>query len=484
VRGYAKNNMSLRLYNTLTRKKELFRPRTGKTVSLYTCGPTVYNFVHIGNLRTYVFEDFLKRTLQAQGWRVNHVMNITDVGHLTDDADNGDDKIERAATAQAMSAWDLAAFYTRAFEHDIARLNILPPTRWCKATDYIAEQIALIKKLEARGFTYRLEDGVYFDTSKFPTYGSLAHLNLKGQKASARIEMIQGKRSPSDFALWKFSGIAGKRQMEWLSPWGIGFPGWHIECSAMSMALLKTPIDIHCGGIDHIPVHHTNEIAQSEAATGRRPFVRVWMHGAFLTIKAGKMAKSEGNFLTLTTLLEQGVGPLSYRYLLTTAHYRKALDFSMESLHAAHASYQRLKNILEQRSVLATPPAKRPSSVAKGYWKKFLSGLNDDINLPEAMAVLWRGVRDRQLNTNAASLRWFIEQTDTVLGLDLCVPTSASAPIPSDIQILIEQRDHARHNKQWQRADDLRQVIERAGYHIQDSPSGARVIFRSPPAML
>ncbi|MBI5134893.1 cysteine--tRNA ligase [Candidatus Uhrbacteria bacterium] len=481
--------MSLKLYNTLTRKKEVFRPHKGNTVTLYTCGPTVYNFVHIGNLRTYVFEDFLKRTLLAQGWRVTHVMNITDVGHLTDDADDGEDKVERAAAKQQMSAWQLSAFYTKAFEHDIAQLNITPPMVWCKATDYIQEQVKLIQTLEKKGVAYRLEDGIYFDTSQFPSYGRLARLDMKGLKAGARIEVAQGKRNPTDFALWKLSTPQGthpepigkshpktKRQMEWPSPWGVGFPGWHIECSAMSMALLKLPIDIHCGGIDHIPVHHTNEIAQSEAATGKQ-FVRVWMHGAFLTIKKGKMAKSEGNFLTLSTLQDQGFDPLSYRYLLTTAHYRKALDFSNQSLEAAQESYRHLKNSLRQRGIFKTKTTKRPSSKAKKQWMAFLNAINDDLNIPEAMAVVWQSVRMTAIDL--PSLKWLIEEMDHILGLDLTKPDHEA--IPEDIQQMVARREQARRDKQWTRADELRRLIEHSGYRIEDSSTGARVTFTGRP---
>src|SRR3989344_952205 len=271
----------LKFYNTLTRAKEEFKPQNPPAVGLYTCGPTVYNYAHIGNLRTYIFEDILKRALVANGFEVNHVMNITDVGHLTSDADVGEDKMEKGAKREGKTVWDIAEFYTKAFKEDMRRLNLVEPDIWCKATDHIAEQIELIQRLEKRGFTYLIDDGVYFDTTKDPHYGKLARLDIAGLRAGARIEMVKDKRNPTDFALWKLSPDNEQRQMEWESPWGKGFPGWHIECSAMAMKYLGETFDIHCGGIDLIPVHHTNEIAQAENATGKK-FVHTWLHGEFL----------------------------------------------------------------------------------------------------------------------------------------------------------------------------------------------------------
>ncbi len=464
--------MQLHLYNTLTRKKQVFTPHKGKTVTLYTCGPTVYNFAHIGNLRTYVFEDVLKRVLIHNGYRVKHVMNITDVGHLTDDADNGEDKIERAAKSKNMSAWDLAAFYTNAFQEDLRRLNILPPTQWSKATDYIPEQIKLIEQLEKRGHTYTLADGVYFDTSTFPRYGALGRLNLKGLKAGARIEMVDGKRNPSDFALWKLS-LGVHRQMEWSSKWGVGFPGWHIECSAMSLKLLGMPLDIHCGGIDHISVHHTNEIAQSEAATGKHPFVRWWMHGAFLTIRSGKMAKSEGNFLTLTTLSEEGYHPLSYRYLLYSGHYRTTLDFSFRSMKSAQTALAHLKNSISERGALTAHSAAKLSARAKRYDVVFSKAVNDDLNIPSALSTLWAAVHDTKLN--AGELRMLIERMDLILGLDLLSVHHRASVIPDDVEAFVREREQARSKKQWNRADELRTLIDRAGFVVEDTEDGPRL---------
>ena len=327
--------MTLALYNTLTRRKEDFVPIRPGEVGLYTCGPTVYNYAHIGNLRTYLFEDVLKRVLAYNGYRVRHVMNITDVGHLTGDRDMGEDKMEKGAQREGKTAWDIAAFYTRAFQEDIRRLNIQEPSVWCKATDTIPEQIALIRTLEEKGYTYTTGDGVYFDTSKVPDYAKLSNQNLDALQEGARVEKNAAKRNATDFALWKLSPPGSRRQMEWDSPWGVGFPGWHIECSAMSMMYLGDQLDIHCGGADHVDIHHTNEIAQSEAATGRK-FFNVWMHGAFLNIQGGKkMAKSEENFLTLeNALVKRGIPPLAYRFASFLSHYRKPMEYSEESIQA------------------------------------------------------------------------------------------------------------------------------------------------------
>ena len=337
--------MKLYVYNTLTRQKEEFVPIRPGEVGLYTCGPTVYNFAHIGNLRTYLFEDVLKRVLAYNGYRVTHVMNITDVGHLTGDRDMGEDKMEKGAQREGRTAWDIAEFYTRAFKQDIARLNILDPSIWCKATDSIPEQIDLIRILEQKGFTYKTGDGIYFDTAKFPGYAALSSQNLDALQEGARVEKNPAKRNATDFALWKFSPAGAKRQMEWDAPWGVGFPGWHIECSAMSMQFLGEQLDIHCGGIDHVDIHHTNEIAQSEAATGKK-FFNVWMHGAFLNIQGGKkMAKSEENFLTLdNALIKRGIPPLAYRYAAFQTHYRKPMEYTDESIQAAKNGLEHLFN--------------------------------------------------------------------------------------------------------------------------------------------
>ncbi len=356
----------LKLYNTFSRKKETFKPLKDKRVGLYSCGPTVYSYQHIGNLRSYIFSDILKRVLSYDGYKVKQVMNITDVGHLTSDADEGEDKIEKAARKEGKTAKEISEYYWKVFRQDFKKLNISEPDIWCKATDHIKEQIALIKKLEEKGFTYKTGDGIYFDTSKFKDYGLLSRLKKEGLKAGKRVEM-KDKKNPTDFALWKFSEKPGLRQQEWQSPWAppgvqgkvMGFPGWHTECSAMSMKYLGEysggehcrTIDIHTGGEDHISVHHTNEIAQSEAATGKK-FVNFWLHGAFLTFKGEKISKSKGGLYTISDLEEKGFSPLAYRYLCLTAHYSSKLDFSLETLKASQNAleklYQRIKEIKSQ----------------------------------------------------------------------------------------------------------------------------------------
>ncbi|GIW60195.1 MAG: hypothetical protein KatS3mg087_1261 [Patescibacteria group bacterium] len=336
----------MQIYNTLSRKKELFEPLNDDVVKLYTCGPTVYHYAHLGNLRAFIFYDTLRRTLMALGYKVEHVMNITDVGHLTDDADYGQDKLEKGAAREGKNVWEVAEFYTNEFLRDMRLLNNLPPTHQPKATEYITEQIQMVERLEEKGFTYRTDMGIAFDTSKFANYTALSKMPLDKLCEGARVEFDKQKRNPTDFYLWKFSQPVEKRQMEWDSPWGRGFPGWHIECSAMAKAILGVTIDIHCGGIDHITVHHSNEIAQSEAANGAL-FAKYWMHNNFLTLEPGlKMAKSAENFLRMQTVLEQGFHPLAYRYMCLSAHYRSELLFGWEQLHAAQHTLRRLRQFM------------------------------------------------------------------------------------------------------------------------------------------
>ncbi len=468
--------MSLHLYNTLTRTKEIFTPIRKDSVTLYTCGPTVYHFAHIGNLRTYIFEDILKRTLRANNYEVNHVMNITDVGHLTSDADNGEDKMEKGAKRENKSAWEIADFYTTAFKKDLTDLNIISPTTWCKATDHIAEQIALIKKLEDKGFVYKTNDGLYFDTTKLPDYGKLAGLKKQELRAGERVELGE-KKNLHDFALWKFSPPEEKRQMEWPSPWGIGFPGWHIECSAMAEKFLGQPFDIHCGGIDHIPVHHTNEIAQSEAAEGK-PLANYWLHGEFLLISTEKMAKSGDNFITLQTLKDKGISPLAYRFFVLQTHYRKQLTFSFEALKAAEAG---LHNIHSQIAALGDA-FKLNSKPDTQFCENFIEKINDDLNTPQALTILQKVLKsDLQSDDKHATLMFF----DQVLGLGfdqikrqgkLKMPV---LEIPEQITSLITQRDVARAAKNWSESDRLRQEIEAAGYQLQDHEGGTTIVTKS-----
>ncbi|MDO8628522.1 MAG: cysteine--tRNA ligase [Nanoarchaeota archaeon] len=452
----------LRLYNTLTRKKEEFKPINKKEVGLYTCGPTVYNYQHLGNYRTYIFEDLLKRVLKYNDLKVKHVMNITDVGHLTSDEDTGEDKVEQQAKKEGKTAEEIAAFYTKDFQQTLQQLNIIEPNIWCKATEHIKEQVELIKILEKKGYTYIIpNDGVYLDTSKLKDYGKLARLDIQGLKAGARVK-VKGKKNITDFALWKFSPADSKRQMEWESKWGKGFPGWHIECSAMAMKYLGETFDIHCGGIDHIPVHHTNEIAQSEAATGKK-FVNYWLHGAFLQTKDKKMSKSKGDILRPATLQEEGFEPLDYRYFCLTGHYSKPLEFSIEALQGAHNSYQKLK-----KTVLELQKTNQKGIEATTYLEQFKEMINDDLNMPRALAVMWEMINSQEVATE--SKRQALLTMDLVLGLRL--DQLITKPAPENIKKLAEQREEARKKKDWKKADQLRKQAEQQGYLIEDSEKG------------
>lgn len=451
----------LKLYNTLTRKKEVFKPidKVGKVVGIYTCGPTPYWYQHIGNLKAYIFADILKRVLLFNGYKVKHVINITDVGHLTSDADTGEDKIEEAAKKEKKTAKEIVDFYFKIFHEDLKKLNVLEPDVWCRASEHIKEQIELIKKLEEKGYTYRTSDGIYFDTSKVKDYGKLARLKKEGLKAGSRVPLGE-KRNITDFALWKFSLEPGKRQQEWQSPWGLGFPGWHLECSAMSMKYLGEHFDIHTGGIDHIPVHHTNEIAQSEAATGKK-FVNYWLHENFLIFKGKKVSKSTGGLYTLKELEEKGFHPLVYRYFVLSKHYRKPLNFSLEILENAKNSFERLKNIIAE--------LKEDNKINKKYLKDFKNAINDDLDTPKALQVLWKLVRDKKAEGKIQT----IKKMDEVFGLDLL--KKEELKIPKEIQELVKKREEARKNKNFELADALREEIKKQGYLIDDTPEGPKL---------
>jgi len=459
----------LKFYNTLTRKKQVFKPLKKLDVGIYSCGPTVYWYQHIGNFRSYIFSDILKRVLKYNDYNVKHVMNITDVGHLTSDADEGEDKIEKAALKEGKKAEDIADYYFKIFKQDLKKLNIIEPDIWCKATEHIKEQIELIKILEAKGYTYKTSDGIYFDTEKFKDYGKLAKLKKKGLKAGKRV-CFGDKKNKTDFALWKFSSEPGKRQQEWNSPWGIGFPGWHIECSAMSSKYLGERFDIHTGGEDHIPVHHTNEIAQSEAAFNKKPWVKFWMHGAFLIFKGEKMSKSSGKIATISDLQEQGYSPLDYRYFVLTAHYRKQLNFTKENLDNAKNSRERLKRIISSlKGDDETSKNKDDNEINEKYLKDFENAIEDDLDMPEALKILWRLVRDEKargkLNT--------IADMDQIFGLDLLLQEKII--ISKEVKQLINERDKARKDKDWNRADALRDEIRKLGYKIDDGEGVVKV---------
>lgn len=458
------------LYNTLTRKKEEFKPVIAGQAGMYTCGPTVYNFAHIGNLRAYVFEDVLERVLAYNGYAVKRVMNITDVGHLTGDMDMGEDKMEKGAKREGKSAWEVAEFYTQAFLKDLDALNIKIPELMPKATDYIKEQIALVKILEEKGYTYAISDGIYFDTSKFPDYAKLNHKPLQDLLEGARVEINEEKRNATDFALWKFSPPGEKRQMEWDSPWGVGFPGWHIECSAMSQALLGEQLDIHCGGVDHIDVHHTNEIAQSEAAYGR-PFFNCWLHCAFLNIEGGKkMAKSEGNFLTLeNAFVKKGMDPLVYRFACLQTHYRKPMEYGEEKMKNAQRGYQRLLSQARELCAKTGDGLSEPQNASK-YKDIFLAAINDDLNTPQALAALQELLRSDTPDGEKLAL---ILDFDRVLGLGFA--SLLEQEIPKEISALALKRDQARQEKNWALSDKLRQDLEALGWRVEDGPEGTRV---------
>jgi len=462
--------MDLTLFNTLGREKQVFKPIEAGKASVYTCGPTVYNFQHIGNFRTFLFEDFLKRVLIYNGYEVTHIMNITDVGHLVSDDDEGEDKMEKGSEREGKSVWEISEHYTKVFMDDAKALNIIPPTKYTKATEYIQEQIDMVKCLEDRGYTYKTADGVYFDTSKLSHYGELAQLDIEGLEEGKRIGSTGEKKNKTDFALWKFSPAGQKRQMEWDSPWGKGFPGWHIECSAMSRKFLGDTFDIHCGGIDHIPIHHTNEIAQSESCTGKK-FVNYWVHGAFLEEEGSeKMSKSKGEFLTVKTLMDKGYSPLDYRYMCLGTHYRKRLLFDWEKLDSAKTALGRIR----QKVVELKKENSSDSSNLSYYKQKFLESINDDLNMPEALAVLWGVVRDEKLSAKARLE--LIYDFDKVLGLDLeKSEEKKSGDVPDEVMSLVNQRTEAKKTKNFKLADELRAKVKEMGYEIVDKKDGAEV---------
>lgn len=479
----------IQLYNTLSQKKEPFKPLHDPSVSLYTCGPTVYNTPTIGNLRTYTFEDVLKRVLRYNGYNVKHVMNITDVGHLTNDADDGEDKIQQQALIHQKTAWDVAEQYTALFKNDIKALGIIEPDVWCKATDYIHEQIELIRCLEKKGYTYKTSDGIYFRTSRFPTYKNFARLRLEELKEGARIEKNIEKKNPTDFALWKFSPKESKRDMEWDSPWGVGFPGWHIECSSMSMKNLSPDtfdrknkfhpesfetIDIHCGGIDHIPVHHTNEIAQSEAATDKQ-FAKYWLHGAFLLVNDDRMGKSKGNFVAIQTLKERGFFPIIYRYLLLQTHYRQPMNFTWESLEASkNGLFHLYTSFFAAHGEASDEDDEREKKI---YAQKFLDAINDDLNTPKAIAIAWDMMKSKKIR--ASTKQSLLKKFDTVLGLDIenWSKRIHDMPVPRDIKKIMRLRDKSREEKNFKQSDELRKQIEEKGYEVLDQVGNTTNIF-------
>jgi cysteinyl-tRNA synthetase len=470
-----KNKTSiLKLHNTYTRQKEEFVPLTANFVKLYTCGLTVYNYAHIGNLRTYIFEDVLKRVLFYNGYKVKHVMNITDIGHLTSDADEGEDKMVLAAKKEKKTVREIAEYYTKAFENDLKKLNIIFPDYHVKASEHIPQMIKLVQRLEERGFTYFRNGNVYFDISKFPDYGKLAGLDVSKLKAGARVSVDKSKKNPLDFVLWFTKSKFENQEMKWDSPWGKGYPGWHIECSAISTHYLGERFDIHCGGIDHIPVHHTNEIAQSEGATGHK-WVNYWMHGEFLVFNQEKMSKSKGEFLTLNVLQKKGYSPMVYRYFCLGAHYRQQLSFSYEALETAKASYNRLRN-----KIIEIKTNREQSKPDKEFFEEvkneFLEKINDDLNMPKALATLWKVLRtDKIGNKEKYEL---ILDFDRVFGLNLekaeeLLSKEAQQKVDTElVEILVRERDEARKNKDWAKSDAIRDRLSKMGIEVRDSAKG------------
>ncbi|MGD9202469.1 MAG: cysteine--tRNA ligase [Chitinispirillia bacterium] len=477
----------LYLYNTATKKKELFSTENSE-VGLYCCGPTVYNFAHIGNLRTYIFEDVLKRVLTSSGYKVKHVVNITDVGHLTSDADTGEDRMEKGARREGKSVWDIAEYYTSFFMKDIHDLNILDADLWPRATDHIKEMIDLIQKLVDNGATYRTSDGIYFDTTKFPAYCDFARLDPDALKAGSRIDMGE-KKNPTDFALWKFSPKDTKRMMEWNSPWGVGFPGWHIECSAMALKYLSQPVDIHCGGIDHIRIHHTNEIAQVEAAM-KKKFVRFWLHGEFLVLDKEKMSKSKDNFFTIDFLKENAVPPLAYRFFCFSAHYRSPLSFSMDNLQNAAQSLRSLKRCALNETAEVDD---KTETITNGkILDNFKDAILDDLNMPRAVAAVWDVLHSKVYSADEKTQA--ILFADKILGLDLLTAepekivlnsekskdlniriisdTPCAEDLQNSIYALIAERKSAREQKNYDKADKLREELQNMGVAIKDLSDG------------
>lgn len=452
----------LKVYNTLTRRKEEFVPLNDKVVTMYSCGPTVYSYAHIGNMRAYLFMDSVRRTLKYNGYKLKGVMNITDVGHLLSDGDDGEDKMEKASREQQKSVYEIAAIYTDAFMKDLAKLNIGKPEIIAKATDHINDMIKYVEALVDKGYGYETSDGIYFDISKFREYGKLSGLDLEGQRAGARVDVNDEKRNPADFALWKKA--PKEHIMQWESPWGMGYPGWHIECSAMSRKYLGDTFDIHTGGVDHIPVHHENEIAQSEALVGHKT-VNYWMHVEFMQVDGGKMSKSLKNTYTVSELEQKGYSAMAFRYFCLNTHYRKKLNFTFEGMDAAKTAYNRLLAAVHSHK----GGKSFDEEAVKKYDELFTEAINDDINIPLGLGVLWNMLKEKP----SQAIYDLAMKFDKVLGLAL---DTESAPekveAPEEVIKLAELRLKARKDKDWAQSDVLREQISKLGYQIIDKKDG------------
>jgi cysteinyl-tRNA synthetase len=458
----------MKLYNTPDRRVVEFVPLEPGKVSMYCCGPTVYNYAHIGNLRAYLFEDFLRRTLTQAGFEVTHVMNVTDVGHLTGDGDDGEDKMVKGAREKGMSVWDIAKFFTDAFFHDTGRLHIERPTIVAPATDHIPQMIALIEKLETNGLAYRAGGNVYYDTSKFPDYGKMALLDRQEAPAMSRVDADAGKRNPRDFVLWFTQSKFGDQAMTWDSPWGRGYPGWHIECSAMGIHHLGERFDIHCGGIDHVPVHHTNEIAQSEGALGHK-WVNYWLHNEFLLLAKEKMSKSSGEFLTLQLLVDRGYDPLDYRFFCFGSHYRSPLTFTWEALDGARNARRNLVDRVREWKALG--PAVAPGNATAPSLAAWNDALENDLSTPQALAALWALVKDSTVSP--AEKLGALSVMDRVLGMGLdALEPAAAVEVPAEVSALATARAEARKAKDWKQSDVIRDQLKGLGWAVEDTPSG------------
>ncbi len=458
----------MKLYNTISRKKEDFQTLDGSnTVRMYSCGPTVYNYAHIGNLRTYVFMDLLRRVLKYKGFDVKGVMNITDVGHLTDDGDDGEDKMAKTAREQKKDPYEIARYYTEVFMKDFGRLNIGVPEIVCKATDYINEMITYVEGLIGNGYGYETDDGIYYDISKFKDYGQLSGNTLEDLKAGARIEVNDGKRNPYDFAIWKKA--PKEHIMQWPSPWGQGYPGWHIECSTMSRIHLGDQFDIHTGGVDHIPIHHENEIAQSEGLTGKNP-AKFWIHGDFMLVDGGKMSKSLGNTYTIDQLIEKGYSPMVFRFFCLNAHYRKKLNFTFDTMDGAKVSYERLvASLLKHKN----STAKTSEEVLANYKKSFEDAVFDDLNVPQALGVLFTMLKEPA----SVDIYNLALDFDKVFGLSLDkIEEEKSEQIPSEIIEMAEKMQSARAEKNWAVADAMRAQIGELGYNVKNTKDGYEIV--------
>ncbi|NLV35283.1 MAG: cysteine--tRNA ligase [Clostridiaceae bacterium] len=461
----------MKLYNTLSRQKEEFKPIQEGVASIYSCGPTVYQYAHIGNMRSYVFMDILRRALKYNGYNLKHVMNITDVGHLVSDADEGEDKMVKTAKQTQKSPLEIAEYYTGVFMKDIAELNIEKPEYIPKATEHIDEMLQFVEELAEKGFAYETSDGIYFDIMKFEGYGKLSRLDLEGQIAGARVDVNEEKRHPADFALWKKA--PKEHIMQWPSPWGMGYPGWHIECSAMSRKYLGDVFDIHTGGVDHIPVHHENEIAQSEALLGK-PAVHYWLHGEFLLIDNGKMSKSLGNAYTIADIKKEGYSPLAFRYMCLNANYRSKLNFTWEGIKAAQVALDRLfEGVLAHRK--APEGIELEAGLLKRFEEDFKDAVNDDLNIPKALGVAWNAVKH---GTKSQDIYGLLLKMDNVLGLDFAniaqKHEDEASELSPEIEELVNIRQQARKDKNWKLADEIRDKLNGMGIQLEDTPEGVK----------